>query len=97
MSYEIELLNSDHEYRFEYDSGYGVIGGDILLEVEPLFTDESFDAHNLTGSISQYGNTHVLTGAKVLQATFYAIGNNGVELGEHELTQVDLDALGIDE
>lgn len=86
MSYEIELFNSDHDYEFEYDTGYGVVGGDVYLEVEPVFTDERFDAYNGAGNLQMYGNAHALTGVKVLQATFYAIGNNGVELGEYDIT-----------
>lgn len=37
-----------YEYDFEnlqYDTGYGAVDGTLIVEVEPVFTDETFDAH----------------------------------------------------
>jgi hypothetical protein len=83
MSYEYEIED------VEYDTGYGVERGNIMVECEAIIEDGRFDAHNEAGNSQTYGGDYV-GGVKVLDATLYLIGNNGVELGEVEFTQADL-------
>ena len=79
MSYEFEFDD------IHYDTGYGEQSGDLIVEVEPVYTDESFGAHNAAGQPQTYGGMK-LTGVEVLDATLFLVGNNGQELGEVDLT-----------
>jgi len=76
MSYELDFSDE------MYDTGYGEIGGDLIVEVEAIIEDTSFDAYNAAGVLETFGGDSVV-GFKVLGATFFGIGNNGVELGEY--------------
>ena len=79
MSYELDFDN------IEYDRGYGIQCGTLVIEVEPIFTDESFDAHGPGGNLQLYGDTNALTDFEILGATMFFVGNNGEELGEMEM------------
>lgn len=75
-----------YEYEFEdlyYDAGYGELGGVLQVTVEPIFQDECYAAYNSNGDLQTYGEYRTLGGAEIIEATFYAYGNNGEELGEY--------------
>lgn len=91
VSYELEFNDES------YDTGYGEIGGDLIIEVEPIIEDCSFDAHNLAGNLQSYGGYGV-TGVGFVSATFFGVGNNGQELGEYTFDSIEeLKQFGIDE
>lgn len=77
MTFEYEIEDID------YDNGYGVQNGTLIVECEPIWEDCRFDAHNGIGNLQTYGG-YAVTGAKVLGATLYLIGNNGQDIGEIE-------------
>jgi hypothetical protein len=79
MSYEFDFDN------VQYDDGFGVKDGHLVLECEPVFEDTRYTAHDETGMLATYGSSKALTGVNILGATVFLIGNNGVELGEAEL------------
>lgn len=67
----------------EYDTGYGVQHGTLVVEVDPVVADQSFDAYNGMGVLQSYGGMG-LEDVEVLGATLFLVGNNGEELGEVE-------------
>jgi len=83
MSYTVEFND------MEYDTGYGVHCGDLVIEVSPVFTDESFDAFNGAGVLQRYGSVKTLTGVELEDACLFLIGNNGVELGEVSFDSIE--------
>ena len=83
MSYEYEIDD------IEYDTGYGEQMGTLMVECESIIEDCRFDAHNIAGELATFGGNCV-GGVKVLGATLFLIGNNGVELGEVEFSGDEL-------
>lgn len=73
---------------YTYDNGYGEQGGDLVLEVSPVYTDERFYAFNTAGVLSIYGNSRVVTDFELDYAFFFIIGQDGSDIGQVEF---DLD------
>lgn len=82
-------MGQEFEYPgLQYDSGYGDVDGDLIIEVEPIIEDQRFDAHNEFGFLSTYGNEVVVTGIKSIDATFFAVDNDGGNTTEYTFTDV---------
>lgn len=43
----------------EYDNGYGIHGGSILVEFSPVIESGHFSAHNGAGNLQTYGDDYV--------------------------------------
>lgn len=83
-------MSFEYDFQVHYDDGYGVKDGDLVVECEPVFEDTRYSAYDETGMLATYGSSKALTGVKILGATVFLIGNNGVELGECELDAEDV-------
>ena len=79
------------EYNdIEHDTGYGVYSGDLYLDVYPIYTNETFHAHGPGGNLQRYGDSNALTDFEIESGTLFLVGNNGVELGEIELSHSEI-------
>jgi len=86
---EGNTVSYEYEYEdVEYDGGYGDLVGTLIVECEPVIEDGRFDAYNIAGTLSTYGSDYV-SGVKNVTATFFAIGNNGEELGEYTFEGIE--------
>lgn len=73
------------------DLEYNGHNGDLVVEFEPIFEIEEFDAHDISGALKTF-KRQVLKGVKVLGATFFKIDQDGGEYGQYDWS--DDDALG---
>lgn len=73
-----------------YDTGYGEKYGDLYIDVYPVYTDETFDAHGPGGNLQVYGNSKAITDFEIDSGTLFLVGNNGEELGEVVLSQDEI-------
>jgi len=55
-----------------FDINDGIYWGTLIVEVDPITTDESFDAHNVAGYLQSFGGLAV-TDFKVIRATYYPV------------------------
>lgn len=93
MNFNLKYNRPDCELEYneiEYDTGYGVQYGDLYLDAYPIYTDESFDAHGPGGTLQRYGDSNALTDFEIESGTLFLVGNNGVELGEVELSHDEI-------
>lgn len=95
---EGKTVSYEYEYDdMEYDGGYGDLVGTLIVECEPIIEDGRFDAYNIAGTLSTFGTDYV-GGVKNVTATFFAIGNDGEELGEYTFEGIEeLKQFGITE
>ncbi len=90
-------MSTELEYdTLTYDNGYGGLDGVLVVEVEPVYTDERFDAHSPNGSLSTFGEANAVTGCKFIGASFFAVDQDGGDIGQFDFDCVeDLKQFGI--